>query len=159
MACLTPEQRAKGIVAASAGNHGQGVARAARKLGCDCIIFMPLSTPEVKQNEVMRHGGDHVQIRLIGDSYDEAGLAAREYCEEVGAVYVHPYNDLATMGGQGTLADEIVMSGEGPFDRVYIAIGGGGLAASVSCWLKRYWPDCKIIGVEGKGPGLYEGRY
>ncbi|SHJ76813.1 threonine dehydratase [Rubritalea squalenifaciens DSM 18772] len=150
VACLTPEQRAKGIVAASAGNHGQGVARAARKLGCDCIIFMPLSTPEVKQNEVMRHGGDHVQIRLIGDSYDEAGLAAREYCEEVGAVYVHPYNDLATMGGQGTLADEIVMSGEGPFDRVYIAIGGGGLAASVSCWLKRYWPDCKIIGVEGK---------
>lgn len=150
VASMSAEKRAKGIVAASAGNHGQGVARAARKLGCDCIIFMPLSTPEVKQSEVMRHGGTHVEIRLIGDSYDEAGVAAKAYCEEAGAVYVHPYDDIATMGGQGTLADEIVMSGKGPFDRVYIAIGGGGLAASVSCWLKRYWPDCKIIGVEGK---------
>lgn len=150
VACLSLEQRAKGIVAASAGNHGQGVARAVRKLGCDATIFMPVSTPEVKQNEVMRHGGDHVQIRLVGDSYDEAGIAAKQYCDEVGAVYVHPYNDPATMGGQGTLADEIVMSGKGPFDRVYVAIGGGGLASAVSCWLKHFWPECKIIGVEGK---------
>jgi len=150
VACLTAEERGRGIVAASAGNHGQGVALAARKMGCECIIYMPLSTPEVKQSEVMRHGGKHVKIELVGDSYDDAGLAAKKYCEEAGAVYVHPYDDLTTMGGQGTLADEIVMSGKGPFDRVYIAIGGGGLAASVSCWLKRYWPDCKIIGVEGK---------
>lgn len=149
VASMNEEQRGRGIIAASAGNHGQGVARAARKLGCQAIIFMPVSTPEVKQHEVKRHGGDHVEIRLIGDSYDEAGIAANAYCKEVGAEYVHPYNDLATMGGQGTLADEVVMSGKGPFDRVYIAIGGGGLAASVSCWLKRYWPNCKVIGVEG----------
>ncbi|MGJ8671462.1 pyridoxal-phosphate dependent enzyme [Rubritalea sp.] len=151
MAALTSEQRAKGIVAASAGNHGQGVALGASKLGCQAIVFMPCSTPEVKQSEVMRHGGDNVEIRLIGDSYDEAGIAARKYCEDAGAVYIHPYNDPVTMGGQGTVADEIVMSGKGPFDRVYIAIGGGGLASSVSCWLKKYWPECKIIGVEGEG--------
>lgn len=151
MASLTDEQRAKGIVAASAGNHAQGVALAARSLGCKAEIFMPLSTPEVKQSEVRRHGGDAVTIRLEGDSYDDAGIAARAYCDEQGAVYIHPYNDLATMGGQGTLADEIVMSSEKPFDRVYIAIGGGGLASSVSCWLKQFWPDCKIIGVEGVG--------
>ena len=151
VASLSDEQRDKGIIAASAGNHGQGVALAARKLKCDSIVFMPVSTPEVKQNEVKRHGGDHVEIRLIGDSYDEAGIAARRYCDEVGAMYIHPYNDPVTMGGQGTVADEIVMSGEGPFDRVYIAIGGGGLASSVSCWLKKYWPNCKMIGVEGEG--------
>jgi len=151
MASLTEEQRAKGIVAASAGNHAQGVALAAKALGCKAEIFMPLSTPEVKQSEVRRHGGDAVTIRLEGDSYDDAGISAREFCDAKEAVYIHPYNDLATMGGQGTLADELVMSAEQPFDRVYIAIGGGGLVASVGCWLKKFWPECKIIGVEGVG--------
>jgi threonine dehydratase len=151
MACLSEEERARGIVAASAGNHAQGVALAAKALGCKAEIYMPLSTPEVKQNEVKRHGGDAVKIKLVGDSYDAAGVAAKKRCDELGAVYIHPYNDLATMGGQGTLADEIVMASSVPFDRVYIAIGGGGLASSVACWLKRFWPDCKVIGVEGVG--------
>ena len=151
MASLSPEQRANGIVAASAGNHAQGVALAARSLGCKAEIFMPLSTPEVKQNEVKRHGGDAVKIVLVGDSYDDAGIAAKKYCDEQGAVYIHPYNDVATMGGQGTLADELVMATSEPFDRVYIAIGGGGLASSVACWLEKFWPDCKVIGVEGEG--------
>ena len=151
MASLSAEQRSKGIVAASAGNHAQGVALAAKSLGCKAEIFMPLSTPEVKQNEVMRHGGDAVEIVLVGDSYDDAGIAAKKRCDEIGAEYIHPYNDLATMGGQGTLADELVMAASEPFDRVYIAIGGGGLASSVSCWLEKFWPDCKMIGVEGAG--------
>ena len=153
MASLTAEERGRGIVAASAGNHAQGIALAAQSLGCKAVIFMPLSTPEVKQREVRRHGGDAVEIILIGDSYDDAGIAASTYCKEHNAVYIHPYNDLATMGGQGTLADEIVSSGalitEFPFDRIYIAIGGGGLASSVACWIKKFWPECKIIGVEG----------
>jgi len=149
MAALTEEERARGIVAASAGNHAQGVALAAKSLGCKAVIFMPLSTPEVKQREVRRHGGDAVEIVLVGDSYDDAGIAARKFCDEKGAVYIHPYNDLATMGGQGTLADEIVMDAKQPFDRIYVAIGGGGLASSVACWIKRFWPDCKIVGVEG----------
>ena len=152
MAALTPEQRACGIVAASAGNHAQGIALAARSLGCRATIFMPRSTPEVKQREVLRHGGGQggaVEIRLVGDTYDDAGIAATKFCEETGGVYVHPYNAPTTMGGQGTLADEIVMSGQGPFDRVYIAIGGGGLVSAVACWLKKFWPKCQVIGVEG----------
>jgi len=149
MAALSPEQRAKGIVAASAGNHAQGVALAAKALECQATIFMPRSTPEVKQREVQRFGCDHVEIRLIGDTYDDAGIAAREHCDQTSEIYIHPYDDFAVMGGQGTLADEVVMSGEGPFDRVYVAIGGGGLAAALACWLKRYWPEIKIYGVEG----------
>lgn len=151
MASLTEEQRSRGIVAASAGNHAQGVALAAKSLGCKAEIYMPLSTPEVKQNEVRRHGGDAVKIKLVGDSYDDAGIAAKKRCDDLGAVYIHPYDDIATMGGQGTLADEIVMDSGVPFDRVYIAVGGGGLASSVACWLEKFWPDCKVFGVEGVG--------
>jgi len=149
MACLSEEERALGIVAASAGNHAQGIALGAKSLGCKAIIFMPRSTPEVKQKEVKRHGGDHVEIRLVGDTYDEAGTAAAEFCKEVGSVYIHPYDAVTTMGGQGTLADEVIMSGKGPFDRVYIAVGGGGLVSAVAVWLKKYWPEVKIIAVEG----------
>lgn len=149
MAALSPDERARGIVAASAGNHAQGVALAAKSLKCQASIFMPRSTPEVKQKEVMRFGGDHVEIKLTGDTYDDAGLAAREFCEEKKAVYIHPYDDFTVMGGQGTLADEVVMSGNGPFDYVYVAIGGGGLVSALACWLKHYWPDVKIYGVEG----------
>ena len=149
MAALSPEQRAQGLVAASAGNHAQGVALAANALGCQAVIFMPRSTPEVKQREVRRFGGDAVEIRLVGDTYDDAGIAARAFCDSTEGVYIHPYDDEVVMGGQGTLADEVVMSGKGPFDRVYVPIGGGGLAAAVACWLKRYWPDVKVYGVEG----------
>jgi len=149
MAALSPEQRQQGLVAASAGNHAQGVALGAKTLGCQAVIFMPRSTPEVKQSEVLRLGGDCVEIRLVGDTYDDAGIAAHAYCESSNGVYIHPYDDVVVMGGQGTLADEVVMSGKGPFERVYVPIGGGGLAAAVACWLKRYWPDVKVYGVEG----------
>ena len=149
MAALTPEQRAGGVVAASAGNHAQGVALAARHLNCKARIFMPLSTPEVKQREVRRHGGDHVEIVLHGDSYDAASAAAHAYARQNHLTFVHPYDDLVTMGGQGTLADEVVMSGKGPFDRVYVQIGGGGMAAATACWIKKFWPQAKVIGVEG----------
>ena len=150
MAALTPEQRAGGVVAASAGNHGQGVALAAARLGCKAHIFMPRSTPAVKQNAVRMHGGEHVEIILTGDSYDAASAAAHEFAEARGLTFVHPYDDLTTMGGQGTLADEVLMSGQGPFDRVYLQIGGGGLASGCACWFTKFWPGCKCIGVEGE---------
>ena len=150
MACLTPEQRAKGVVAASAGNHAQGVALAARHLGCKAHVFMPRSTPEVKQRAVMQHGGDNVSIELVGDSYDAASKAAKQFAHDHELHFVHPYDDLTTMGGQGTLADEVLMSGQGPFDRVYLQIGGGGLAAGAACWFRHFWPQCQIIGVEGE---------
>ena len=149
MSKLTPEQRAKGVVAASAGNHGQGVALAAAKLGCNAYVYMPRSTPTVKQDSVRRHGGRHVKIVLTGDSYDAAAAAAHKFADEEGLTFVHAYDDPATMGGQGTLADEVVMSGQGRFTRVYLQIGGGGLAAACACWFKKYWPECKCIGVEG----------
>ena len=151
MAALSAEERSLGIVTASAGNHAQGIALAAQKLGCQAVIYMPRATPEVKQSEVRRLGGAAVKICLVGDTYDDASTAAKVYCAETGAVYLHPYDDVKVMGGQGTLADEVVMSGKGPFDRVYVAIGGGGLAAGLACWLKRYWPEVKVFGVEGIG--------
>ncbi len=149
MASLSEAERSTGIVAASAGNHAQGVALAAKTLGCEARIFMPRSTPSVKQREVKRHGGKWVEIVLYGDSYDDASAEAKEWTKKSGATYIHPYDDLKVMGGQGTLADEIVMSGKGPFDRVYIAIGGGGLVSATAVWLKHHWPDIKVVGVEG----------
>ncbi|MFD2257303.1 pyridoxal-phosphate dependent enzyme [Luteolibacter algae] len=151
MATLTELEAARGVVTASAGNHAQGVALAAKKLGIRARIYMPCSTPKVKQNAVLQHGGEYVSIHLVGDSYDEAVKAARSDEQSTKAMYIHAYDDLQVMAGQGTLADEIVLSGNGPFDAAYLQIGGGGMAAGVSTWLKTYWPGIEIIGVEGIG--------
>ncbi len=148
---LSETERANGVIAASAGNHAQGVALACSALKCHAKIFMPISTPQVKQNEVARFGGEWVQVILFGDRYDDASAQAQKVAEAEGASYIHPYNDLDVISGQGTLADEIIMSGKGAFDRVYIAIGGGGLASATSVWLKLYWPDIEVIGVEAEG--------
>jgi threonine dehydratase len=151
MAVLTEKEAARGVVTASAGNHAQGIALAARALGIRARVYMPRSTPRVKQSAVLHHGGDFVEIHLAGDSYDEAVHAARADEAATGAIYVHAYDDLKVMAGQGTLADEVVLSGHGPFDAAYLQIGGGGMAAGVSTWLKTYWPEIEIIGVEGIG--------
>lgn len=149
MALLDTDERAKGVVTASAGNHAQGVALAARRLGTPAIIYMPLSTPRMKQVAVRRHGGEQVEIRLHGDSYDSASAAAHACAAADGLIYIHAYDDLAVMAGQGTLADEIVMSGQGPFDLAYLQVGGGGMAAATATWLKLNFPDIRIVGVEG----------
>lgn len=151
MAVLTPEEKAVGVVTASAGNHAQGVALAAAALGISARVYMPRSTPRVKQNAVLHHGVGRVEIRLSGDSYDEAVTAALDDAEQTGATYIHAYDDLLVMAGQGTLADEVVLSGHGPFDVAYLQIGGGGMAAGVSEWLKTYWPSIEIVAVEGAG--------
>ena len=151
MALLTDEEAERGVVTASAGNYAQGVALAARTLGIKARIYMPLPTPKVKQAAVLHHGGEFVEIISSGDSYDEAMQAARQDEKKSGAIYIHAYDDLAVMAGQGTLADEIVLSGHGPFDAAYLQIGGGGLAAGVSTWLKTYWSEIQVVGVEGVG--------
>ena len=151
MATLTPPERAAGVVTASAGNHAQGVALAACALGIQARIYMPRPTPRVKQVAVRQHGGHQVEIILSGDSYDEAVTAAREDVARTGATYVHAYDDLQVMAGQGTLADEVVLSGHGPFDAAYLQIGGGGMIGGVSAWLKTYWPEIEVVGVEGEG--------
>jgi len=139
----------KTVVAASAGNHAQGVALAARKLGIAAKIFMPLSAPLMKQQSVKRHGGENVEIILHGDSYNEAATEAARYVEKHKSVYIHPFDDIYTMAGQASIADEIMLSGQGPFDVAFVQIGGGGMAAAVSSWLKAHNPNIKIIGVEG----------
>lgn len=136
------------VVAASAGNHAQGVALAAKKLGIHAKIFMPLSAPMMKQQSVKRHGGKHVEIILIGDTYNEAADAAKSLATEQNLTYIHPFDDIYTMAGQATIADEIMLSGEIP-DIVFLQIGGGGMAGAVACWLKKHHPQIKIIGVEG----------
>jgi len=151
MSLLGPGEMKRGVVTASAGNHAQGVALAASQLGVKARIYMPVSTPKVKQQAVLQHGGEWVEIRLEGESYDESVQAARRDEQESGAVYVHAYDDLQVMAGQGTLADEVVMSGHGPFDAAYLQIGGGGMAAGVATWLQSYWPDIRLVGVEGEG--------
>ncbi len=149
MAQLTPEQLEKGVVTASAGNHAQGVAIAAGKLGTRATLFMPLATPQMKQTAVKKHGGPLIEIRLTGDSYHEASSAAFAHAEAEGLAYIHAYDDLAVMAGQGTLADEIIMSGKGPFDVAFLQVGGGGMAAATATWLKMNFPNIRIIGVEG----------
>ncbi len=151
MAVMGHEERLRGVVTASAGNHAQGVALAAAQLGISATIFMPRTTPLVKQRAVQKLGGEGVRIELLGDSYDDAYAAARARAETSGETYIHAYDDLLVMAGQATLADEVVMSGEGPFDVAYLQIGGGGMAAGVAAWLKTYYPGIRIVGVEGVG--------
>jgi threonine dehydratase len=138
------------VVAASAGNHAQGVALAARKLGLQAKIFMPLAAPLMKQKAVQKHGGENVELILTGDTYNEAGDAAKKYVAETGYTYIHPFDDIFTMAGQAMIADEIIHQAEAPFDYVFLQIGGGGMAGAVSTLLKKHWPDIKIIGVEGE---------
>ena len=149
MSLLSQDELSRGIVCASAGNHAQGVALAARKLATKATIFMPLSTPLMKQDAVRAIGGGAVEVLLRGDSYDAASAMALDFSRDESKTFIHPYDDLAVMAGQGTLADEVVMSGQGIFDIAYLQIGGGGMAAGVACWLKRYHPDIEIVGVEG----------
>jgi threonine dehydratase len=138
------------IVAASAGNHAQGVALAARKLGLQAKIFMPLAAPLMKQKAVKRHGGNNVELILTGDTYNEAGDAAKKYVADTGYTYIHPFDDLYTMAGQAMIADEIINQTDAPFDYAFLQIGGGGMAGAVSTWLKKHWPNIKVIGVEGE---------
>jgi len=137
------------VVTASAGNHAQGVALAVRALGLNAKIFMPVSTPMMKQVAVKRHGRDAVEIILTGDTYNEAAAAAKSYCDSHHHTYIHPFDDLYTIAGQATIAEEIMLSNAGPLDAVFVPIGGGGMAAGIASWLKLHTPGIKVIGVEG----------
>lgn len=145
MAGLTDEERERGVVAASAGNHAQGVALTAYKLGVDATIVMPSTTPDIKVEAVQRLGAEVV---LAGDSYDDAYARARELVEECGATFVHPYDDPEVIAGQGTIGLEIVRQlSHAPYS-VFVPVGGGGLIAGVGAFIKSVYPDTRIIGVE-----------
>ncbi|MBG58557.1 MAG: threonine ammonia-lyase, biosynthetic [Porticoccus sp.] len=145
MLCLTEEQLAKGVVAASAGNHAQGLAMAAKKLGVKAIIVMPTTTPQIKVNAVRARGA---KVVLQGDTYDEASDYALKLVTEKGMTYIHPFDDPDVIAGQGTIAMEILRQVSGPLDAVFIAVGGGGLAAGMAAYIKYVRPEVKVIAVE-----------
>ncbi|MFZ9682935.1 MAG: threonine ammonia-lyase, biosynthetic [Cephaloticoccus sp.] len=145
MAHLSDAALAKGVVCASAGNHAQGVALAAKRLGTRAVIVMPVTTPQVKVQAVKARGGEVV---LVGDSFDEAQQHARELEQKEGLTFVHPFDDPEVIAGQGTIGLEILRQHQGPLHAVFVAIGGGGLAAGIAACLKRVRPGVKVIGVE-----------
>ena len=145
---LTPAECARGVVAMSAGNHAQGVALSAAKLGCRAVIVMPESTPAIKINAVRQRGGEVV---LAGSSYDDAYAHALELEKSEKLTFVHPFDDPEVIAGQGTVAMEILRQHSrhnGPIHAIFCAIGGGGLAAGVAAYIKRLRPEIKVIGVE-----------
>jgi threonine dehydratase len=142
---LPEEQRKKGVIAASAGNHAQGVALAARRLGIHSLIVMPRTTPPIKVESVRNLGAKTV---LHGDTYDEAYARAMQLVEEKGMVFIHPYDDPEVIAGQGTIAMEILRQHEAPLHAIFVPVGGGGLIAGVSSYVKALYPEIKVIGVE-----------
>ena len=145
MAQLTPEQLKRGVIAASAGNHAQGVALSAQKLGCKAVIVMPATTPQIKIDAVKGRGA---KVVLHGDSYSDACVHALELEKQEGMTFVHPYDDPDVIAGQGTIGMEILRQHTRPIHAIFCAIGGGGLAAGVAAYVKQLRPDIKIIGVQ-----------
>lgn len=145
MAHLTEEERARGVIAASAGNHAQGVAFSARKLGIHAVIVMPVTTPQIKVSAVEGYGAE---VILHGDSYSEAAEYCQQVVEKTGMTFIHPFDDDLVIAGQGTVADELLRQSAGRMDAVFVPVGGGGLAAGMAAYLKALCPEIRVIGVE-----------
>ncbi|KAF9657571.1 threonine ammonia-lyase IlvA [Tenacibaculum mesophilum] len=148
---LTEEELTNGIVCASAGNHAQGVALACRKKEIYGTIYMPAPTPKQKVEQVKMFGGDFVDIRLIGDTFDDAYKAAKLLCDSLQKTFVHPFDDEKIIEGQATVGLEVLEQFEQPIDYVFVPVGGGGLASGLSSVFKLLSPKTKIIGVEPAG--------
>jgi len=145
MAHMGHEERERGVIAASAGNHAQGVALAAHRLGCTAVIVMPVTTPRIKIDAVQRLGA---RVILHGDSYDEAQVHAEHVATQQSLTFVHPYDDPAVIAGQGTVGMEILRQCNPPPQAIFVPVGGGGLIAGIAAYVKRLRPQIKIIGVE-----------
>ena len=145
LASLTPEERAQGVIASSAGNHAQGVALAAHRLGVQALIVMPETAPRIKVDAVERLGAE---VLLAGSSYDEAKETAEALAAERGMVLIPPYDDEHVIAGQGTVGMEIVRQHGEAFDAIFVSVGGGGLIAGIAAYVKALWPETRIVGVE-----------
>lgn len=145
IALLSEADKKKGIITASAGNHAQGVALSAKKLGIDALIVMPTTTPDIKVRSVKEKGAT---VILHGDVFAEALAYSMELVQAHGYTYIHPYDDPDTIAGQGTIGVEILRQHTGELDAVFIPVGGGGLAAGISTYIKYLRPDIRVIGVE-----------
>ena len=147
MAQLSETQKAKGVIAASAGNHAQGLAMAAKLMGVKAVIVMPRITPEIKVAAVRGWGA---KVVLKGDAFDAASEHAQELVKEHGYTYIPPFDDIDVVAGQGTVAMEILRQHSGPIDAVFIPVGGGGLLAGMAAYIKYLRPEIKVIGVESE---------
>ncbi|MCW6036005.1 threonine ammonia-lyase, biosynthetic [Spirulina subsalsa FACHB-351] len=145
MAQLPPDLLAQGVIAASAGNHAQGVALGAHRLGTRAYIVMPVTTPQVKINAVQARGG---AVILHGETYDDAYTYACQLATEKGLTFVHPFDDPDVIAGQGTIGMEILRQYQKPIHAIFVAIGGGGLISGIAAYVKRLRPEIKMIGVE-----------
>jgi threonine dehydratase len=145
MALLPAAKRRRGVICASAGNHAQGVAYAAQRLGCKATIVMPITTPHIKVSAVAARGA---RVILTGDSYDDAYAEAVRIAQREKTTFVHPYDDPDVIAGQGTIGMEILRSHSGPIEAIFAAVGGGGLIAGIAAYVKRLRPEIKVIGVE-----------
>jgi len=145
IAHLGPEERQRGVIAASAGNHAQGVAFSAQRLGIRAVIVMPVTTPRIKIAAVEGYGAEVV---LHGDSYSEAADHCDRLAAERGMTFIHPFDDELVIAGQGTVADELLRQSAGRLDAVFVPVGGGGLIAGMAAYLKTLCPEVRIVGVE-----------
>ncbi|HEY4998466.1 MAG TPA: pyridoxal-phosphate dependent enzyme, partial [Usitatibacter sp.] len=145
MASLTPAQLARGVICASAGNHAQGVALAAQKLGAKATVVMPVTTPRIKVVAVSARGA---RVELHGDSYYEASLHAKTLARKQRLTFVHPYDDPLVIAGQGTIGLEILRQHPHPIDAIFVPVGGGGLIAGIASYVKHVSPRTKVIGVQ-----------
>ena len=150
---LSAEARNKGVIAASAGNHAQGVALSAKRLGIKALIVMPKTTPPIKVQSVRARGA---KIVLHGDSYDEAYVHSLKLAEELGMTFIHPFDDPDVVAGQGTIAMELLRQHADPIHAIFVPVGGGGLIAGVAAYIKYVRPEIKVIGVEPEdAPSLH----
>ena len=155
IAQLGPEERAAGVLCASAGNHGQGVALACAKLGIRGKIYVPTTTPRQKRERMLTLGNGMVELVVVGDTYDEASAAAKKAAQEKGTVIVPAFDDLRTIAGQGTVVREVIEQlGRAP-DTLIVPVGGGGLLAGSLTWLAAHHPSTKVIGVEPSGAACF----
>ncbi|WP_071129785.1 threonine ammonia-lyase IlvA [Varibaculum massiliense] len=151
MAAMDEDERAAGVVCASAGNHAQGVAYACAHLGIKGTIFLPASTPRQKRKRIATIGGEWVEPVIVAGDFDEANRVAGEAAKDGGKVYVHPYDDPYTIAGQGSIAVDLDSQLPEDTDMILIPVGGGGLIAGMATWLKAHRPGIRIVGVESEG--------
>jgi threonine dehydratase len=156
MSTLPENLLRKGVVCASAGNHAQGFAYSCQKLQAHGVIFMPVITPKQKINQTRMFGGEWIEIRLEGDTFDDCALAAKKFTEKNQMTFIPPFDDVRIVEGQGTVAVEILEELEG-IDYIFVPVGGGGLSAGVGAYFKMHSPHTKIIGLEPEGaPSMFE---
>jgi len=156
MSSLPNEQLQKGVVCASAGNHAQGFAYSCRKLNVKGVVFMPIITPKQKVNQTKMFGEEYVEVKLVGDTFDDCAVAAKIFTEKNGMTFIPPFDDRRIIEGQGTVAVEI-LEDKADIDYLFVPVGGGGLSSGVGTYFKTYSLKTKIIGLEPEGaPAMFE---